>query len=160
MEKLKIMTLILFLVGFSLYAFTEALEPKYVPEEPRVSIKKEMLNKSEGKGVSYGQASYYGERWNGRKTANGEIFDCSQLTCASPTLPFNTKLLVTNLDNNLSVIVRVNDRGPFKMDSLGKAIWPLEPHPRRVLDLSKKSFSQIGDINKGILNIKYEVVGF
>ena len=88
-----------------------------------------------------------------------EIFDCTKLTCASPKLPFNTKIKVTNLDNNKSVIVRVNDRGPFKMDKEGGVVRPLEHHPKRVLDLSRKSFRKIGDLDKGILNIKYEIVG-
>jgi len=60
-----------------------------------------------------GIASWYGSEFDGRPTASGEIFDSSQLTAAHPTLPFNTMLVVINQHNNRSVIVRVNDRGPF-----------------------------------------------
>lgn len=108
--------------------------------------------------ITYGKASYYGEYWNGRTTANMEIYDCNKLTCASPTLPFGTIIKVTNLNNNKSVIIRVNDRGPYKMDEEGKALKPLIPHPKRILDLSKKSFNSIADLKKGLINIKYQIV--
>lgn len=106
----------------------------------------------------FGKASYYGEYWNGRTTANMEIYDCTKLTCASPDLPFGTKIKVTNIDNNKSIVIRVNDRGPYKMDEEGKVIRPLIPHPKRVLDLSRKSFRTIGNLDKGVLNIKYEII--
>jgi len=105
-----------------------------------------------------GIVSYYGERWNGKTTANMEIYDCNLLTCASPTLPFNTILKITNLDNNKSVIVRVNDRGPYKMDKEGKALRPLIPHPKRIFDLSKGAFKKIGNLDKGLLRVKYEIL--
>jgi rare lipoprotein A len=60
-----------------------------------------------------GYATYYGPGFHGNKTANGEIFDMYKMTCAHRTLPFGTVLHVTNLSNNKSVQVRVNDRGPF-----------------------------------------------
>lgn len=142
-----------------LVSFIAPKVPETVPEIPEMTTKKEILEVPTEKGVYYGVASYYGEKWNGRTTANMEIYDCELLTCASPTLPFNTKIKVTNLDNGKSVIIRVNDRGPYKMNSEGKAIFPLKPHPKRVLDLSKKSFRSIGDLKKGLLNIKYEIVG-
>lgn len=106
-----------------------------------------------------GIASYYGERWNGRTTANMEIYNSKLLTCASPVLPFNTVIEITNLANNKSIVVRVNDRGPFKMGMNGKALKPLEAHPRRILDLSEESFRSIGDLKKGLLNIKYKIIG-
>src|SRR5947209_4383793 len=63
-----------------------------------------------------GMASYYADEYNGRKTSNGEVYDMNDLTAAHRTLPFNTKVKVTNTDNGLSVIVRINDRGPFKKE--------------------------------------------
>lgn len=105
-----------------------------------------------------GIVSYYGDKWNGRTTANMEIYNSDLLTCASPSLPFNTMIEITNLHNNKSVIVRVNDRGPFKMDAEGKAIFPLIPHPKRIFDLSKGSFQKIGSLDKGLLTIKYEIL--
>lgn len=60
-----------------------------------------------------GYATYYGPGFDGKKTASGEVFDMYKMTCAHRTLPFGTILIVTNLSNNKSVKVRVNDRGPF-----------------------------------------------
>lgn len=109
--------------------------------------------------VMYGVVSYYGEKWNGRTTANMEIYDHKLLTCASPILPFNTVVEITNLANNKSVVIRVNDRGPYKMDTNGKALRPLQPHPIRVLDLSEKAFKSIGDLDKGLMNVRYRIIG-
>jgi rare lipoprotein A len=68
----------------------------------------------EGSGETIvGYATYYGPGFHGKKTASGEVFDMYGMTCAHRTLPFGTVLLVTNLSNNKSVEVRVNDRGPF-----------------------------------------------
>jgi rare lipoprotein A len=66
-----------------------------------------------------GVASYYGTKFHGRLTANGETFDMNELTAAHPRLAFGTRVKVTHLDANRSVIVRINDRGPFV-----KAAWP------------------------------------
>lgn len=153
------MLLGLLLIGLHYLVSANTGETKAVPKEERIALKKEILEAPCEEGSQYGLVSYYGERWNGRTTANMEIFDCNLLTCASPTLPFNTILKVTNMENNKSVVVRVNDRGPYKMDKKGKAIFPLIPHPKRVLDLSKEAFRSIGDLDKGLLNIKYEIVG-
>ena len=62
--------------------------------------------------IQRGPASWYGEPHHGRRTASGEIYDMHQLTAAHPTLPFGTRVLVTNLKNDRSVEVRINDRGP------------------------------------------------
>ncbi len=94
--------------------------------------------------LAKGISTHYGDKFNGRKTANGEIFSNNELTCAHKTLPFGTILRVTNLDNDKTVIVRVNDRGPFVK---GKHI-----------DLSKKAFSQIGNLSRGNLNVKIEIL--
>ena len=84
-----------------------------------------------------GGASFYGEKWNGRRTANGEIFNTYELTAAHKSLPFGTKVKVVNKTNGKSVVVRINDRGPFVKG--------------RTLDLSKKAFQSIASINKGVL---------
>lgn len=104
------------------------------------------------------KASWYGPGFNGRVTANGEIYNSEKLTCASPNLPFNTLVQVTNMRNNKSVIVRVNDRGPFEMDDTGRVLRPLIPHPRRDLDLSKKAFTSIANIDRGVIKIKYKII--
>lgn len=89
-----------------------------------------------------GIASYYGKQFHGRKTANGEKFDMHALTAAHKYLPFNTMITVTNLSNNSSVRVRINDRGPFVKG--------------RIIDLSKKAAKSIG-IN-GVAKVKIDVI--
>ncbi len=88
-----------------------------------------------------GFATYYGPGFHGKKTASGEIFNMNKMTCAHRTLPFGTKLLVTNLSNNKSVVVRVNDRGPFV-----KGV---------ILDLSKAAAQKI--VLGGKAKVKMEI---
>jgi rare lipoprotein A len=147
---------IMCIAGVIMVLTVVAIMPKSLPEE---YCKEIVFEFPVEKGESFGVVSYYGEKWDGRTTANMEIYNCLLLTCASPVLPFNTILEITNLENNKSVIVRVNDRGPYKMHPDGKVIKPLKPHPIRKLDLSKASFKAIGALNKGLLNVKYKVVG-
>lgn len=91
-----------------------------------------------------GRCSYYGKKFHGRKTANGETFDMYQLTAAHKTLPFGTVLRVTNLDNQKTVTVRINDRGPFVKN--------------RVLDLSYAAAKEIDLIKNGTAKIEAEIV--
>lgn len=81
--------------------------------------------------VFYGESTWYGPGFAGHRTADGEIFNPNALTCASPWLPFNTQLRVTNLSTGLSVQVRVNDRGPF-----GRGVLDLSAHAARIVHLS------------------------
>jgi rare lipoprotein A len=92
-----------------------------------------------------GVASFYGRRFQGRTTASGEPYDADQLTAAHRTLPFGTRVKVTNLDNRRSVVVRVNDRGPFKSG--------------RIIDVSKKAADQLDFVAAGLARVKIEVVG-
>jgi len=98
------------------------------------------------RGVQYGKASYYGygDEFHGRKTANGEIFDRNALTAAHPTLPFGTLCRVTNRSNGKSVVVRINDRGPFKGG--------------RIIDLSYAAAKEIGAVRAGVVDVKVEVL--
>jgi rare lipoprotein A len=91
-----------------------------------------------------GMASYYGPKFNGRKTANGEVFDMYGLTAAHRTLPFDTKVRVTNLSNNRSVTVRINDRGPFRAN--------------RIIDLSLGAAREIGMVEDGVTKVKLEII--
>ena len=91
-----------------------------------------------------GIASYYSDEFNGKKTANGETFDMLDFTAAHRTLPFNTVLKVTNLDNGKGVQVRVNDRGPF----VGN----------RVIDLSLGAAREIGLVSSGTARVSLEIV--
>lgn len=84
-----------------------------------------------------GQASWYGSQYHGRTTASGEIFNMYSHTAAHKTLPFGTKLCVENNNNNKSVVVTINDRGPF----IGG----------RSLDLSRAAMDAIGGINAGVI---------
>lgn len=89
-------------------------------------------------------ASFYHDKFNGRKTASGEIFNNKELTAANKTLPFGTEVKITNLISGKSVVVRVNDRGPY--------------HSSRAFDLSKAAFNSIGDTRKGTIAIEYEII--
>ncbi len=91
-----------------------------------------------------GSASYYGAKHHGNRTASGEPFNQNALTAAHRRLPFGTQVKVTNLDNNKSVVVRINDRGP---------------HTRgRLIDLSRKAAEQIGMIGSGTARVRVQAL--
>jgi len=94
--------------------------------------------------VQEGVVSWYGAAFHDRPTASGELFDSAALTMAHPSLPFGTRVKVTNLRNGRSVVVRVNDRGPF----VG---W-------RIADLSQAAASEIGMMRRGIARARIEVL--
>jgi len=94
--------------------------------------------------VQEGVASYYADQFHGRRTANGETFDMHALTAAHQTLPFNTRVRVTNLDNGRSVVVRINDRGPFVKG--------------RIIDLSYGAAKNVGLIGPGTARVRLEVL--
>ena len=87
-----------------------------------------------------GKASFYADKFNGRKTANGETFRNSKLTAAHKTLPFGTKVKVTNKNNGKSVKVRIYDRGPFVAG--------------RIIDLSKKAAKKIDLDKAGVIEVE------
>lgn len=89
-----------------------------------------------------GKASYYHNKFNGRRTASGEVYRSSQYTAAHKTLPLGSYVLVTNLRNNRKVVVKINDRGPF--------------HGSRIIDLSKAAASDLGMVASGIGHVKVE----
>lgn len=98
------------------------------------------------------KVSWYGEPFHGRRTANGEIYDMTKFTCASPRLPFNC--LVTIRHGYEYITVRVNDRGPYAVDSLGQVEYPLRHHPIRRMDLSMAAFKSItGNLEMGITEV-------
>jgi len=92
-----------------------------------------------------GVASFYGKKFHGRKTANGERFSMWAMTAAHKTIPFNTKVRVTNLGNGKSVIVRINDFGPHLKG--------------RIIDLSRGAAAKIDMIKTGTAKVKVEVIG-
>ena len=94
--------------------------------------------------ISTGVVSWYGGKFHGRKTASGEKYDKHELTAAHKSLPFGTKVKVTNIRNGKSVVVEINDRGPYAKS--------------RVLDLSQAAFSEIGHTNTGVMQVEYEIM--
>jgi rare lipoprotein A len=92
-----------------------------------------------------GLASWYGEDFHGRLTANGEVYDMHSLSAAHPTLPMPCYARVTNLNNRRSVIVRINDRGPY--------------HANREIDLSGKAAEVLGFRDRGLARVRVEYVG-
>jgi rare lipoprotein A len=95
--------------------------------------------------TAVGVASWYGEDFHGRRTANGEKFDMNSFSAAHPSLPLPSNVRVTNLENHRSVVVRVNDRGPFVSG--------------RVIDVSAKTAKALGFYDDGLSKVKVEYVG-
>jgi rare lipoprotein A len=91
-----------------------------------------------------GKGSYYNDRYHGQKTKSGEKYDMNSYTAAHRELPMQTKIKVTNIKNNKSVILRVNDRGPFSHG--------------RIVDVSKVAAKELGMIEEGVVNVKLEVI--
>ncbi|WP_157858258.1 septal ring lytic transglycosylase RlpA family protein [Pelodictyon luteolum] len=94
--------------------------------------------------VDEGRASYYALRFNGRRTASGEKHDGAELTAAHRTLPFGTSVRVTNLRNGKQVVVRINDRGPFRKG--------------RIIDISPAAAREIGLIRSGTAKVRIETL--
>ena len=92
-----------------------------------------------------GKIAWYGQKFAGRKTASGEAFNPGAMTMAHKTLPFGTRVKVTNPNNNKSVTVRVNDRGPTAPDGVG--------------DVSYAAARKLGMLKSGVIEAKLEVVG-
>jgi rare lipoprotein A len=146
---------------------TSNLDPKYgVTASPRKYNEGDVIPKGNGRyhvgrpyviaGVTYypqedpnyratGTASWYGDAFHGRVTSNGEVFDMRSITAAHPTLPLPSYVRVTNMTNGRSLIVRVNDRGPF--------------HAGRVIDVSVRAADLLGFKHKGTERVRVEYVG-
>ena len=89
------------------------------------------------------KASYYHSSFHGKITYSGEIYNENKLTAASNVYPIGTRLKITNIENNKSVIVKINDKGSFS---------------KVTLDLSKKAFERIAELEKGIINVKIKKI--
>ncbi len=119
------LTILLFLAGCSSHK-------NYTPQT-------DLLDYSES-----GIASYYSAKYQNRKTASGERFNNRSMTAAHKSLPFGTKVIVTNINNGKTVVVTINDRGPYVKG--------------RIIDLTQSAFSKIEHIDKGIVEVKIRVV--
>lgn len=133
---IKKFLLIILCLGFLL--------PGYSHAQKNTSSKKTVAKQSP-KRTFYGQASFYANKFNGRRTANGEIFSQNKFTCACNVLKLGTWVKVTNLRNGKSVIVKVTDR--------------LHPKMRRLVDLSRAAAKQLGYTAHGLTRVKLEVLG-
>lgn len=156
MKLSSILKLCCFLLLVSCHSSKMTQQRKATHKNSKMAVKKKKTTSEKDKSVAEasstvstmattGVASYYHNKFNGRKTASGEVFSNNKLTAAHRTYPFGTYLKVTNVANGKSVVVKVNDRGPF---TKGKE-----------LDLSRKAFMDITDNpNKGNLQVNIEVV--
>jgi rare lipoprotein A len=115
---------------------------RQIPPAPLASG--QQLASTSIRSASTGQASWYGPGFYGNRTANGEVFRPGTRTAAHRTLPFGTRVRVTNLRNGLSTVVRINDRGPF--------------HGNRVIDLAHGAAQDLGVISSGVAQVKLEVL--
>ncbi|SHK30395.1 rare lipoprotein A [Epilithonimonas mollis] len=88
--------------------------------------------------------SYYANKFEGKKTASGEVYRHHKMTGASKSLPFGTKVELVNVENDRSVVITVNDRGPLK--------------PTREFDISQGAFRKIANLNDGIVKVKYRIL--
>ncbi|MBS9523934.1 septal ring lytic transglycosylase RlpA family protein [Litoribacter ruber] len=120
-------------VSLTLLLFSFLLISSCAPRATSTASKSRMVTQS-------GKASYYANKFQGRKTANGEIYSHNKLTAAHRTLPFGTQVKVTNLKNGKTVTVRINDRGPFVKG--------------RVIDLSRSAARKIDMIRDGVVNVE------
>jgi rare lipoprotein A (peptidoglycan hydrolase) len=119
--------------------------PDFSDEEQNLDSKQSKdLQEISNNFVETGLASWYGSSLDGKKTTNGETYNHNDLTAAHPTLPLPSMIIVTNLENGNSIRVRVNDRGPSSKN--------------RIIDVSKKAAMELGFLDKGIANVKIELL--
>ncbi|WP_300455151.1 septal ring lytic transglycosylase RlpA family protein [Desulfobacula sp.] len=156
---MKLNTQILILLFLTLFGCSSTLEtvPLPPPEAPPGDRRSGTQKPYKIKGVQYtplasatgfvqtGRASWYGKKFHGRKTANGEIYDMYAMTAAHKTLPLGTWVSVDNLENNRKIVVRINDRGPFVRG--------------RIIDLSQKGAKQIGILGPGTAKVRVTALG-
>jgi len=147
LTKMTLILAVISLVGFTIVANeydssdSPTLNEEFVSSQETVSGG---ISSVQYKDLGTMKASWYGPRFHGRTTANGEIYDQTAYTAAHKSLPFGTLLRITNPINNKSLIVRINDRGPYI--------------PGRQIDLSKAAAEKLGVIYSGVKKLKIEEV--
>jgi rare lipoprotein A len=114
------------------------------PVTPRLSRETLRASREKPGYHAVGIASWYGRRYHGRRTASGEIFDMTSATAAHPTLPFGTRVRVTNVVNGRSVVLRINDRGPFVR--------------HRIIDVSRRAAELLGFVHDGTARVRVRLV--
>lgn len=144
---MKVITLWILLAMLSV-SCTTAIRFSDAQDKPMNNQSGNSSNKSEQTAkVGYifkGKASFYADKYDGRKTASGEVFNQDEFTAAHKTLPFGTKCKVTNVKNGKSVEVVINDRGPFVKG--------------RVIDLSKSAAIKLDFVKAGIADVEVEII--
>lgn len=147
LAKILFVLVLVALVGFTLVVNEDKIIEPVVAENV-LSVEEETItaDRSLVEFVDKGsmKASWYGPGFHGRKTANGEVYDQNSFTAAHKSLKFGTLLKITNLKNNKSVVIRINDRGPYIHG--------------RDLDLSKAAAIELGMVKKGVAKIKVEEI--
>ncbi len=147
LAKILFVLVLVALVGFTLVVNEDKITEPVVTQDV-VSAEEETItaDRSLVEFVDKGsmKASWYGPGFHGRKTANGEVYDQNSFTAAHKSLKFGTLLKITNLKNNKSVVIRINDRGPYIHG--------------RDLDLSKAAAIELGMVKKGVAKIKVEEI--
>jgi rare lipoprotein A len=147
LAKILFILVLVALVGFTLVVNEDKTTDPVVTEDV-VSVEEESItaDRSLVEFVDKGsmKASWYGPGFHGQKTANGEVYDQNSFTAAHKSLKFGTLLKITNLKNSKSVVVRINDRGPYIHG--------------RDLDLSKAAALELGMVRKGVAKIKVEEI--
>jgi len=137
---------LIFLLICFLFSCTAA--PRYnsgnIKKNSNFKVKNSSYNKH--KKVYKGVSSWYGPDFHGKLTANGEVYDQYGVTAAHKELPLNTVVRVTNLDNDKSIILRINDRGPYAKN--------------RILDCSYGAAKKLDFLNQGTANVKIEIIEF
>ena len=103
-----------------------------------------LVSQAYAQNTETGLASFYNDRFEGSLTASGAVFEQGKMTAAHRTLPFHTRVRVTNLNNKKSVVVKINDRGPFVKD--------------RIIDLSKAAAVKLDFVNEGVAKVTLEVL--
>lgn len=150
---MKLLFTFCFILSFVIYLFNGCSPtPRFTTREEsekhlKENIKEENIENIEKSKIFYTQegiSSFYGYEFHGRRTANGEIFDKNKLSAAHRTLPLGTIALITNLNNDRKVRVKINDRGPFVSG--------------RILDLSQRAAQELDFIKDGTTKVRIEVI--
>jgi rare lipoprotein A len=129
-------------VLYAIFIAVFFIVPTPAPAQNRTPITKTKSKKPTR--VFYGQASFYANKFHGRKTASGELFNQTKLTCACNILPLGTWIKVTNMRNGRSAVVKINDR--------------IHPKMKRIVDLSKSGAQKLGYVSKGLTRVKIELI--
>lgn len=132
------------------FLFACTASPRYnsgnIKKNSNFKVKSNKSTYSKHKKIYKGVASWYGPNFHGKLTANGEVYDQYGVTAAHKELPLNTIARVTNLDNDKSIILRINDRGPYAKN--------------RILDCSYGAAKKLDFLNQGTANVKIEIIEF